>query len=150
MERKPRKSGTYEKVDLTRPVNADKVMSKDVELYGDSCFGKEWSPEEKACSVCHDQEMCGLVFHNNQRKTVAAWEAVNPPTLDKHNLDTFDKQEMLEWVKKAPRSFKDFVEYVYDRANIADKTTVVYWCKSYILDSPVLTASKGMVYYEQN
>ncbi|MCB9047638.1 MAG: hypothetical protein H6550_16005 [Chitinophagales bacterium] len=148
--REPRDKNNYEKVDYTIPVKTDKVMAYDQKKFGDTCFGKEWAPNERLCAMCHDIDICGMVFHANVKKLVAKVEESEPaPFLDKTDLDGVDRNAVIIWIQTKPRKFSEMVDYVYAMAGCSDKETVRYWCKSFVLDNDHLTAEKGTIYFKK-
>jgi hypothetical protein len=56
--REPREKKT--KVSLLDAVDVKKFTT------GDGCFGKEWNPQDRDCSVCADIELCGIIYQDTK------------------------------------------------------------------------------------
>jgi len=145
MERKYRKKSTHLELDTLIPIDHKSVMQQDKQVHADSCFSHLWDVTTKACSLCADSEVCGILFHQRLKKRVAKLESSMPVTLDMNDFDGIDRNRLALWLSAERRTFKDLVAHVDSMANCADKETVKLWAKSFVVDSGRYTIKNGIV-----
>ena len=143
--RKNRNDKTH-KQDLSKPLNLQEVMDEDIDVHGeDSCFGTEFDIEHKKCSICADSEVCGIMFHNIQKRTVKRFERDNVPLLDLTDFDGIDYDTLVIWLSSKPRTVDALFDKVQEISKCPDDDTVAYFVRSFIKDSPRLYTQDSIV-----
>jgi hypothetical protein len=117
---------TQTKVDLTVPVDPETVNTTEIT----DCFGKEYAPHDKDCSLCFDIELCGIKFQDTVGKKVKQVETEQGPMMDQTDLDGIDflKIEKLadKYYKEAqPMTFEELQEVVMIQAKTKDSEAVL-------------------------
>ena len=100
MERKYRKKSTHLELDTLIPIDHKSVMQQDKQVHADSCFSHLWDVTTKACSLCADSEVCGILFHQRLKKRVAKLESSMPVTLDMNDFDGIDRNRLALWLSR--------------------------------------------------
>jgi len=139
-----RKIASYSKVDFTKPFSRNDIMKQDLQVSGETCFGWEWDLRTKECSMCHDNEMCGLIFDARQKKLEAKLDK-NSPRLDAIDFDGIDRANLFSWLKVEQRTTKELLDKVTEMSNCPEPDTVREWVKSYIIGNPKLYTAGGIV-----
>jgi len=125
------------KMDLSKPVDITKIPLKD-----EDCFGKEHDLRANECKMCHDSELCGIIYSANQKKAVKKFEG-NKLFLGDADFNLIDKEKMLSEIRNM--SSQDFLDLVMMRANCADEQAAINWMKKWIQEEPRLSVKNGLV-----
>ena len=117
---------------LLEPINTDSLQVTNA----DDCFGKMWDPQHRACSVCADVEVCGIIFQEAQ--VIPAKKKFDKDTvpLDLTNLHAVNwdrlKLVIVKYTKEGDlMTYDELFEYVQKVA----KTKDTYTIKIYIENS---------------
>ncbi len=141
---KHRKKPTYGEVDLTKPVSKSQYAKMDKELYGDTCFGREWDMETRECQMCHDSEMCGLICHTRLKKMEAKLDQ-EVKKLDTLDFDGIKQSQLFMWLKAEQRTSKELLEKVKSMSNCTDPTVIKAWTISFIKADSRLSVQNKLV-----
>ena len=114
----PRKEKT--EVDLTKPVS-------NLQVQDDDCFGKEWNPHNRDCSICADNELCGIKYQEVLKKKKQSYEKQHTP-LDMANFDLVNMEKIVSIIKKyqedEPLYFDELEELVGKAAKSKHKIAI--------------------------
>jgi len=142
----PRNAKTEKtKMDLLQPVNVGELKQL---IKDDDCFGKEWNPQHKDCSICADVEVCGIIYQDT--KVMPAKVKFDKETLPL-DMATF---EAVNWgqIKKLvrqyekddePLSMDELVEIAMTQSGMKDPQIVMLYIEQKL---PEL----GLVHTEQH
>lgn len=140
-ERVKRLKPTYPNIDLTKPVDLSQIMPVDE----NDCFGRQWKPDHKFCAVCADNEMCGIKYNALQTKQVKKLEKEKDGYLDNMHFDSIDHDDLKTWLKMKPRTTTEFIDKVARFSKCPDRTTVEYWCRSFVVETRGVSTKGGIV-----
>lgn len=139
--------------DLTRPLDVDfsRTLLERADAQVADCFTKLWDPRATECTVCADNEVCGIQFGYRVKGAGAARmleEGVQP--LDSSDLATLPLAEVYRevWALATERAFTsaDFVSYLQQRAKTDDRVALIEWIKRFIAHyRPVFKIAAGIV-----
>ena len=122
-------------LNLLVPLDKEKIMS---EMKDSDCFGKEWDPEERECSMCSASVPCGIIFQDTLK-------AIKK----KKEKDPFKKLEKViaDWQRSGePATVKDMFEYFCKVLSTNDEEVVVARMKKFIKGSDDIYTKKGIFY----
>ena len=117
-------------VDLSIPLNLEKFK-----LAEDDCFGKEWSPQHKECSTCHDSDVCGIIYTQltlkNKVKEVEGSQ--NAKFLDLVNFKRIDKKALYSEIesKSGEINVESVIKYIKHYSRCSDDESVITWLKNF-------------------
>jgi len=134
--REPRKKKTHGDLDLTKPIDKTKLIQED-------CFGKEWDMGSKDCPICHDNEVCGILFSDLVKKKSKQIQKGKPTFLDK----AFFSKKLTTALDKALSDRGEVeLEEVYDvvklKANVSDRVAIREWVKRFANDNGYIIQGK--------
>lgn len=123
MNKKPREKSTEK--DLTVLLKPEELMSDDPE----DCFGREWDPRDKDCSLCHDVEICGIVRQADIQKAKKKIEREKGPFLDETAFEKVPVEKLVETIRQYaedddPALYEEIEEAVEKTARTKDKVAI--------------------------
>lgn len=145
MARKARdKAEGQEKQDLRYPVQA-------VQEDEDDCFGKEWDPLTKECSICAVADLCGTLV--GQRTTQAKKEDKERPYLDEVDTSAIDWDKVEGYVKKCeeegePFTMKEMGSYIRKKVRTKDKELIKALIRSFVSQREKVRVSEKKFRYD--
>lgn len=150
--RHPREVPSFE-FDLLYPIDMAKAQANVAE---DDCFGKEWNPGVKDCSVCADAEVCGIVFQKEVKKPKQqALEKKDGPYLDQARLMTGEEFKFVEdtikqtCVDMEPTSTEEMFQYFAAKMKTKDEALVVNEMKRFIKSTPNVYTKNGLFFHKE-
>jgi len=112
-------------ISLLKPINLNDLALAD----SDDCFGKLWDPQHRACSVCADVDVCGIVFQ--ETVVIPAKKKFDKETipLDLTNFRGINWNKVIVVVRKyqdsgEPMTYDELFSYIKGLANTKDDYTV--------------------------
>ena len=142
-----KKSRTDKKeVDLLKP-----VIIPDADL--EDCFGKEYDPQDRDCSICADIEICGIKFQGIIQKKKREFEEKHGPLLDEVDFKSVDIAKIEKLAKQYeedgyPMLFQELTDVVAELANTKDEIAVIEYLKR-TLSTSNLIIKEGKVYVKR-
>lgn len=119
-------------VDLTKPIGTEAMLR---DASGEDCYTNQWMHDSPLCNMCASLEVCGILYNAKMAKTVKALEKENGVTyLDNMHFNEIDEDAIIVWLKKKPRTGKQFIDAIEKLAECSDRDTTVAWCKSFIVE----------------
>ncbi len=117
-------------VDLTTLLDPEQLRNDNA----DDCFGKEWDPQDRDCSLCHDVEICGIVKQQTIETRKQKIEKDKGPFLD---MTAFEKVPMdkiainlKNWAAEDdPASLEELEETIGKAARTKDKVAIREYIK---------------------
>ena len=139
--KKPRNE--KQEVDLLKPVTLSDVPEED-------CFGKEYNPQDRDCSICADIEICGIKFQSLVQKKKKAFEEKHGPLMDETDFKSVNMEKLEKLAKKyedegEPMTHEELVQAVSGLANTKDEVAVIEFLKR-TLPLSNLILKEGNVY----
>lgn len=117
--KKPRDIKT--EVDLTKPVSNLKVTEGD-------CFGQEWNPQSKDCSICADNEICGIKYQEIIKTKKTSYEKKQSYPLDMTDFKNVNMDKIVNIIAKyqddEPLEYEEVEELIMKAAKTKDKIAV--------------------------
>lgn len=107
------------------------------------CFG-HWDLRDKSCSVCADNEVCGIVTAERLQKKAKEMEKIEK-YLDVSELDVLDKEVIKVWLAIKERTVDELVDKVMAESKNYDETAVIEWIKRFIKGDDELYTKDGIV-----
>lgn len=141
-ERVKKTKVSFPDVNMTKPVDVKEVTAN---IEDQDCFTFLWQPDDKLCAACADCEMCGIIYNHRLNKKVKRVEKEKGGYLDNMHFDSIDKDELLQWLRMKPRTTQQFVDKIAKFSECPDHKTVVYWCKSFIIETKGVSTKDGIV-----
>jgi len=118
----PRKN--KKEVDLLVPIDVDTLVSSGP----DDCFGKEWDPSDKDCSICHDVEICGILKQSTIKSRKKEIEKKVGPMLDQTAFEKVPVGLIVDniktWSKSDPATYDELFESISLHAQTKDGVAV--------------------------
>jgi hypothetical protein len=112
-------------VSLLKPINLNDLVLAD----NDDCFGHMWDPQHRACSVCADVDVCGIVFQ--EAVVIPAKKKFDKDTvpLDLTNFQGINWSKVTGVVRKyqdsgEPMTYDELFSYIKGLANTKDDYAV--------------------------
>lgn len=133
-------------LDLTKPVPTKQLMA---EVNEEDCYTQLWNPEDKLCSICASFEICGILYNARLTKKVAKREKDKGGYLDNMHFDSIDKDELIQWLRIKPRTTQQLVDKIAKFSECPDPDTIIYWVKSFIIETPEIKTKGGIVIVKQ-
>ena len=120
--KKPREQKT--EVDLTVLQDPAQLMGN-----GTDCFGNEWDPTDKDCAICHDVEICGIVYQEKIKGKKRKAESEKGPFLDQTAFENVPVDKIVKSVRQwaeddDPATYEELEEQIMDSAKTKDKVAV--------------------------
>jgi hypothetical protein len=114
----------------------------------DDCFGKEYDPRDRDCSICADIEICGIKTQVELQKKKKEFENNNGPLLDQTDFKSVNwkkiEQKALEYeVNNEPLTFEELLDTIKTLANTKDEVAVLEYIRRTLPKS--LKLSNGQV-----
>lgn len=121
---------TKKEIDLTSLLDPSELMSDNP----DDCFGKEWDPQDKDCSICHDVEICGIVKQQEIQSRKKKVEDTKGPMLDQTAFEKVPIEKitttMKNWAEDGdPSTYEELEETIMASAQTKDKVAVREYIK---------------------
>lgn len=142
MERIRRKEPTYTNIDYTKPVDTEAYIK---EVEDGDCFSVLFQADDSSCALCADKHLCHRLYHDRQTKKVKQLEKNKGGYLDSSRFDCLPAEDVLTWLKRKPRTGKQFIDKVAEISRCPDRPTVHAWCKSFILEHNLSVENKIIV-----
>jgi len=103
-------------------------------LQSDECFGLEWNPQDKACSICADIEYCGIVYTEKVMKPAKAKFETTHVALDATDFSAVNWDIIRRNIKEfensgAPATWDELLDTIIDFAGNVDRDTVIYYAQ---------------------
>jgi hypothetical protein len=91
---------------------------KELIISDDDCFGRLFDLSLSSCSMCHDNDVCAVVYdhHSNKKKI----KEVKKPFIDVYNFDAVRKSDLNNTLKNNPG--------VYSREMLFDAVSSIANC----------------------
>jgi len=116
-------------VDLLQPVNVGELKQL---IKDDDCFGKEWNPQHKDCSICADVEVCGIIYQDT--KVIPAKDKFDKKELplDMASFNAVKWKDIKKLIQqyekdKEPLTMDELVEIVSTQSGMKDPQTVMLY-----------------------
>jgi|WetSurMetagenome_2_1015567.scaffolds.fasta_scaffold914003_1 hypothetical protein len=98
------------------------------------CFGLEYSPTDRDCSICSDQDICGIVYSEKVKIKKKSFEVENGPTLDMTDFKGVDMNNIERLARKyetegEPMTFEELQNAIKMLANTKDEEAVIQFIK---------------------
>ncbi len=135
-ELQPRKKPTFPDLDYSKPVDIKAIEATASEA---DCFTYLWEPQDKACTLCNDNMICGIMFNSRQTKHITQHEKENGNYLDNIHFDSINKDDVMVWLKHKPRTLKQFNALIHKHSECPDLQTCQYWCRSFLREHKIKT-----------
>lgn len=145
MQREKRLNPTFSNIDLTIPVKPKELMAN---IQEDDCFSRLWQADNKLCAICADNEVCGILYHKRQSKKVKELEKQKGGFLDSIDFDAIDREQLLTWLKIKQRTTQEFIDKVTAQSKCPNPETVIYWVKSFIVETKGLSSKNGIIIFK--
>ena len=121
---------TSKEIDLSTLLDPKELMSENPE----DCFGKEWNPQDKDCSICHDVEICGIVKQQEIQGRKKKVEDTKGPMLDQTAFEKVPIEKIITNMKNwaadgAPSTYEELEESIMAVAQTKDKVAVREYIK---------------------
>lgn len=118
------------KMNLLIPVNPTSIVSEEQT----DCFGKEFFPTSKECSICSDCEICSILYQKIIKNKVKTIEAEHGPFLDQVdfktiNWDRFIKKAIEYEDSGEPMTFQELFDAIKTLAKTKDGVAVTEFIK---------------------
>lgn len=133
MARKPRnKAEGKEKQDLRYPLEP-------IENDPEDCFGNEWDPMTKECSICAVSDLCGTLV--GQTTTKKKKKDEERPYLDEVDTSSVDWDKLERIVEKhekegEPLTLKEMGQYLRKKVKTKDKELLKALVRSFVEHRP--------------
>lgn len=129
MNKTPRETKTD--IDLTTLVSVDKLMEDNAK---DDCFGREWDPQDKDCTLCHDVEICGIVAQEQIKKKTKKLEKEKGPFLDSTAFEKVPIDKIVAtitaWADEGdPATLDELIDDISAKAKTKDIVAVKEYIK---------------------
>lgn len=141
-ERIKHKTIIHPEIDLTKPVPVETLIKEATE---EGCYTYLWKPGHTMCNLCASLEMCGILYNARLTKKVKKLEKEKGGYLDSMLFDCINKDELKQWLQIKPRTTQELVDKVGKFANCPDPNTTMFWCKSFIIETPGISTKDGIV-----
>lgn len=133
-------------IDLLKPVVIQEADSED-------CFGKEYNPQDRDCSICADIEICGIKFQGVIQRKKKEFEEKHGPLLDEADFKSINFAQIENLVKKyetegEPLTYEELFEVVSQQGRIKDEIAVIEYLKRTIPVSNLIL-KEGKVYVKR-
>ena len=120
----------------------------------DDCFGKEWDPSDKDCSICHDVETCGIVKQSTIQGRKEKIEKEKGPMLDQTAFEKVPIDNIIinlrNWAADDdPSTYAELEETIMKHAQTKDTVAVREYIKRTLPTHGLrVTEEKTIVPYE--
>lgn len=113
------------------------------------CFGLDWDPTTRECSVCAANEICAVVTAKSTASIVKEKEKGVGFYMDQQDFQ-FDQEHLLSEIinKSGKMTSAELVALVKSEAKSRDDVAVIEWIKRFITSSSNLSIRDKIVYYE--
>lgn len=137
--REPKEKKT--KVSLLDAVDVKKFTT------GDGCFGKEWNPQDRDCSVCADIELCGIIYQEThvtpKRKK---FEKDNNP-LDMADFESVDWNKIVKVIKAwdkgdEPMELEELISTIKDQSKVTNEELLKTYVRIKLVEHNLKTDGK--------
>jgi len=121
------------KIDLSIPVNIDSYN-----LSEEDCFGNLWLPSDNDCSLCADNELCGVIYSNKIKKKKAEFEfdnkTIDNTRFNEVNWDLIKKQAINYKKENNPMTFTELFMYVKDVSKCDNDVVIETYIEANLLN----------------
>lgn len=99
----------------------------------DDCFSQMWDMSTRACQICADNEVCGILYADVVKAKVQVFESTHSPTLDKADLSLICEEEVMQLItsKSGSLTATELVDYLKKKARLDDDIAIVEWIKRF-------------------
>ena len=138
------------KVNLLTPVDPKSIVTEEQS----DCFGQEYNPRDRDCSICSDIQLCGLVYAEKTKDKKVAFEIQHGPLMDITDFKGVDIVRIEKLVKKyeeeqEPMTFEELQKLIQDQAATKDVEAIIQFIKRTIPISNLIIR-EGHIYVRQN
>lgn len=120
------------------------------EVDPEDCFGQEYDPRDKDCSLCSDIDFCGIVHADKVKKKIKQTEQESGPYLDQTDFASVNWKKIEEKAKEyedagEPMTFEELTEAISTIAKTKDEIAVTEFIRRE-LPKTTLNIKAGNVY----